>query len=114
MIKSVFNPFKIKQLQLGAWHRVVVWAKLAEIVNEYLKKGRQVYVEGQLQTRQWEDKEGQTRYTTEIRANEVVMLGGRGSGAEGGAPAETEYAPVGGTPRRDHTRTTPLAGYRPT
>ena len=85
-----------ERVEKTEWHRVVCWAKLAEIVNEYLKKGRQVYVEGQLQTRQWEDKEGQTRYTTEIRANEVVMLGGRGSDSGSDAPADTQYAPVGG------------------
>ena len=60
------------------WHRVVAWAKLAEICNTYLKKGKQVYVEGRIQTRQWEDQSGTTRYTTEIVANEMVMLGRAG------------------------------------
>jgi single-strand DNA-binding protein len=60
------------------WHRVVTWDKLAEICNEYLRKGSQVYFEGQLQTRSWEDRDGNTRYTTEIKAREMVMLGGRG------------------------------------
>jgi single-strand DNA-binding protein len=60
------------------WHRIVVWAKQAEIVGEYLKKGRQVYVEGSLQTREWTDREGQKRYTTEVRAQRVQMLGSRG------------------------------------
>ena len=81
------------------WHRVVAWAKLAEIVGQYMKKGRQLYVEGSLQTRQWEDKEGSTRYTTEIRADQIVMLGGRGDSSGGGpssGPNDTEYAPVGG------------------
>jgi single-strand DNA-binding protein len=62
------------------WHRVVVWAKQAEIVGEYLKKGRQVYVEGSLQTREWTDREGQKRYTTEVKAQRVQMLGSRGEG----------------------------------
>jgi single-strand DNA-binding protein len=62
------------------WHRVVFFGKLAEIAGEYLKKGSQVYVEGRLQTRKWQDKEGQDRYTTEIVANEMQMLGGRGGG----------------------------------
>lgn len=66
------------------WHRVVFFGKLAEIAGEYLKKGSQVYVEGRLQTRKWQDKEGQDRYTTEIVANEMQMLGGRGGGAAGG------------------------------
>ena len=58
------------------WHRVVVWGKLAELCNQYLSKGRQVYLEGKLQTRSWEDNQGQKRYTTEIQANTVQFLGG--------------------------------------
>ena len=67
------------------WHRVVAWDRLAEICGEYLKKGRSVYIEGSLQTRQWEDKDGNTKYTTEIKAREMQMLGGRdGDGGGGG------------------------------
>jgi single-strand DNA-binding protein len=62
------------------WHRVAFFGKLAEIAGEYLKKGSQVYVEGRLQTRKWQDKDGNERYTTEIVANEMKMLGGRGGG----------------------------------
>lgn len=62
------------------WHRIVVWGKLGELCGEYLRKGRQCYVEGRLQTREWQDREGQKRYTTEIVANQVVFLGGRGDG----------------------------------
>ncbi|MGD9786354.1 MAG: single-stranded DNA-binding protein [Sulfuricellaceae bacterium] len=62
------------------WHRVAFFGKLAEIAGEYLKKGSQVYVEGRLQTRKWQDKEGQDRYTTEIVADKMQMLGGRGGG----------------------------------
>ena len=65
------------------WHRVVVWGKLAELCNNYLQKGRQVYLEGRLQTRQWQDKDGQTKYTTEIQAQTVQFLGGN-AGAERG------------------------------
>jgi len=61
------------------WHRVVAWGKLAEICNEYLKKGRQVYVEGRLQTRSWDDKNGNKRYTTEVVANTVQFLGSNDS-----------------------------------
>jgi single-strand DNA-binding protein len=64
------------------WHNVVLWSRLAEIAAEYLKKGRSVYVEGRLQTRSWEDKQGQKRYTTEIVANDLVLLGGGGGGRE--------------------------------
>ena len=66
------------------WHNVVLWQRLAEIAAEYLKKGRSVYVEGRLQTRSWEDKQGQKRYTTEIVASDLVLLGGGGRGEEGG------------------------------
>ena len=68
------------------WHKVVVWGKTAEICNQYLSKGRQVYLEGKLQTRQWQDKEGQTKYTTEINAQHVQFLGD-GKGAAAPAPA---------------------------
>lgn len=60
------------------WHRVVAWAKLAEICNQYLKKGKQVYIEGRLQTRQWEDQSGASKYTTEVIASNMVMLGRAG------------------------------------
>jgi single-strand DNA-binding protein len=69
------------------WHSVVFYDRLAEIAGEYLKKGRPVYVEGRLKTRKWQDKEGQDRYTTEIIAAEMQLLGSR-EGMGGGAPAE--------------------------
>jgi len=67
-----------QQEQKTEWHKVVLWGKLAEIARDYLKKGKQVYLEGRLQTSSWEDKEGQKRYTTEVVANQMLMLGGRG------------------------------------
>ena len=76
------------------WHRVVFFNRLGEIVAEYLKKGSQVYVEGRLQTRKWQDKEGNDRYTTEIVANEMQMLGGRSSGGSYEAPAKDDSAPA--------------------
>ena len=69
-----------EQQERTEWHRVVFFGRLAEIVGEYLKKGSQIYVEGRLQTRKWQDKDGIDRYTTEIVANEMQMLGGRGGG----------------------------------
>jgi len=84
------------------WHRVVFFGRLAEIVNEYLKKGSQVYVEGRLQTRKWQDQSGQDRYTTEIVASDMQMLGGRGgAGAaadaySGSPPSNEPRAPAGG------------------
>ncbi len=71
------------------WHRVVFYDKLAEIVGEYLKKGRQIYVEGRLQTRKWQDKEGHDRYTTEVVAQEMQMLGSRSGGDTGMDSAPT-------------------------
>jgi single-strand DNA-binding protein len=70
------------------WHRVVVWGRQAEICGQYLTKGRQVYVEGRIRTRQWQDQQGQKRYTTEIVAQNVQMLGGRaGERTEGAMEA---------------------------
>ena len=66
------------------WHRVVFFNRLAEIVEQYLTKGSQVYVEGRLQTRKWQDQNGQDKYTTEVVANEMQMLGGRGGSSGGG------------------------------
>lgn len=67
------------------WHRVVLWGKQAESLAEYLTKGKSIYVEGRLQTRQWDDKDGNKRYTTEIRGDRVVLLGG--GGERGNRPA---------------------------
>jgi single-strand DNA-binding protein len=94
------------------WHNIVMFEKLAEIAAEYLRKGSQVYVEGSLRTRKWQDKEGKDRYTTEIVARDMQMLGGRGGaggaasggGGSGGAesrptrqvPAEDRGPPAGG------------------
>ncbi len=74
------------------WHRVAFFGKLAEIAGEYLKKGSQVYVEGRLQTRKWQDKDGQDRYTTEIVADRMQMLGSRG-GMGGADAADMDSAP---------------------
>ena len=65
------------------WHRIVVWGKLAELCGQYLAKGRQVYLEGRLQTRQWDDRDGKKKFTTEVVAREVTFLGGRGEAGEG-------------------------------
>lgn len=73
------------------WHRVVFFGRLAEIAAQYLRKGSQLYVEGRLQTRKWQDKDGQDRYTTEIRGDEMKMLGSRQGGGGGGGDA-----PMGG------------------
>ena len=92
------------------WHRVVFFGRLAEIVGEYLKKGSQVYLEGRLQTRKWQDKTGNDRYTTEIVANEMQMLGGRGSGASP-MPAATPTVPSGASscPHSGRARSRPTS-----
>ena len=78
------------------WHNIVVWDKLAEICNNYLTKGRLVYIEGSLQTREWDDKEGVKRKTTEIRARDMVLLGG---GRDGGGGASGVSGGEGGGSR---------------
>lgn len=78
------------------WHRIVAWGRLAEICGEYLTKGRMVYIEGSIKTRSWEDKEGNTKYTTEIVARNMQMLGGQGGqGGRSEAPsAPNEKVPA--------------------
>ena len=95
--------------EITEWHRVVLYRKLGEIAGQYLKKGSAVYIEGRIRTRKWQDKEGQERYTTEIEANEMQMLGGKpagdsaqsqqkpqqrnAQGAQGGASDESDEIP---------------------
>ncbi len=82
------------------WHRVVFFRRLAEVVGEYLKKGSKVYVEGRLQTRKWQDNNGQDRYTTEIVADQMQMLDSRGGGSAAfeGRPAQQQSAPSASSP----------------
>jgi single-strand DNA-binding protein len=79
------------------WHRIVAWGKTGELCSQYLSKGRPVYIEGRLQTRDWEDKEGNKRQTTEINANTVQFLGGRNDGGGGGGGARPSGGGGGGT-----------------
>ncbi len=73
------------------WHKVVAWGKQAELCNQYLQKGRQVYIEGALQTRQWQDQQGQNRSTTEIKANTIQFLGGAGRDAGASQGGASQY-----------------------
>ncbi len=86
------------------WHRIVFRGKLAEVAGEYLKKGSQVYVEGRLRTRKWQDKEGQDKYTTEIVADRMQMLGSRSGAGEpresAPEPRATEPRPTGATAKK--------------
>src|SRR3954469_2386238 len=88
-----------EQQERTEWHRVVLFGRLGEIAAEYLKKGSQVYIEGSLRTRKWQDKQGQERYSTEIVGNEMQMLGGRGggSGMGGGGGGDFERGSSGGS-----------------
>jgi len=87
-----------EQQERTEWHRVALFGRLAEIAGEYLRKGSQVYIEGSLRTRKWQDKQGNERYSTEIVGNEMQMLGGRGGGAAG-APGAAAAGSAGGMPR---------------
>ena len=86
------------QQERTEWHSVAMFGRLAEIAAEYLRKGSQVYIEGRLRTRKWQDKDGHDRYTTEIVANEMQMLGGR---PDSSAPARTSSAAMSGGPPTD-------------
>ena len=89
------------------WHRIVIFGKTAEVAGQYLRKGSQVYIEGRLQTRKWTDKEGQERYTTEIVADRMQMLGSRGGGGDAPMDREPPSAPeqraAPATPRKSGT-----------
>ena len=88
-----------EQRENTEWHSVVLFGKTAEIAGQYLKKGRQVYLEGKLQTRKWQDKSGADRYTTEIVCNDMQMLGGNGGGSDrdGGGQNQGNQRPAGST-----------------
>ncbi|WP_194727090.1 single-stranded DNA-binding protein [Noviherbaspirillum malthae] len=90
--------------ELTEWHRITLYRKLAEIASQYLKKGSQIYIEGRLQTRKWTDKEGVERYTTEIIADTMQMLGSRNGGNPG---YDDDYGSATPAPRHGTTRTAP-------
>ena len=95
---EVWNDKGGQKQERTEWHRVVVWGKTAESLADYLTKGKQIYVEGRLQTRQWDDKDGNKRYTTEIRSDRIVLLssggGGSGGGRSGGGDRSESPAPA--------------------
>jgi single-strand DNA-binding protein len=88
------------------WHRVILWnnkaSNLADIAERFCKKGDKVYVEGSIEYRSWQDREGQTRYTTEINGRELILLSGRGEGAESFTPSKVAAA-AGGAPRKEES-----------
>src|SRR3989449_5074509 len=96
---EVWNDKAGQRQEKTEWHRVVLWGKSAESLAEYLVKGKQIYVEGRLQTRQWDDKDGNKRYTTEIRGDRIVLLGGGGGGRNQSIERSGDPAmPHGSTP----------------
>jgi single-strand DNA-binding protein len=101
---EVWNDKAGQRQEKTEWHRVILWGKPAESLTEYLTKGKQIYVECRLQTRQWDDKDGNKRYTTEIRGDKIVLLGGGGGGGRGGASMDRGgdamggHAPAGSAP----------------
>ena len=96
-----YNDRNGERQERTEWHRIVMFGRTAEIAQQYLKKGRQVYIEGRLQTREWEDQQGVKKYTTEVVCNNMQMLGGRGGGGADDFPSqdvgsEPASAPQGG------------------
>ena len=99
---EVWNDKSGQRQEKTEWHRVILWGKQAESLQEYLTKGKQIYVEGRLQTRQWDDKDGNKRYTTEIKADRITLLGGGGGGGRGASTDRGGAAmPGGGAPGGD-------------
>ncbi len=90
---SWFDKQSGKREDRTEWHNVVAWGRLAEIIDQYVKKGQQVYIEGRIQTRKWQDRDGNDRYTTEIVANDMQMLGGRGGAPSADADDFDQTAP---------------------
>lgn len=102
-----------EQKEQTEWHRVVMFGRLGEIAGEYLKKGSQIYIEGKLQTRKWQDQQGQDKYTTEIVASEMQMLGGRsGAGVPDfdGSSQGSSSQPQQNAPRKQAPAQAPSSG----
>ena len=105
---EVWNDKGGQRQEKTEWHRVVLWGKTAESLNEYLTKGKQIYVEGRLQTRQWDDKDGNKRYTTEIRGDRIVLLGGGGGGG-GSRPGGGRGGATAGAPGMEEPMGEPVS-----
>jgi len=98
------------QQERTEWHSIALFGRLGEIAGEYLRKGSQVFVEGKLRTRKWQDKQGNDRFTTEIIADTMQMLGGRGGGTGGVSSAERNSDGVPATPQDDYDHAPAPAG----
>ncbi|NOR53128.1 MAG: single-stranded DNA-binding protein [Candidatus Aminicenantes bacterium] len=88
-----FNPSTNESVDRTEWHRIVVWGKLAEFCEKYLNQGKQIMLEGKLRTRNWQDKDGNKRYTTEIEAQNIILLGKKEDTVEEGSYSKTEATP---------------------
>jgi single-strand DNA-binding protein len=104
-------------VERAEWHNIVVWGKAGEIINQYMKKGRQIYIEGRIQSRKYEDKEGVTRYITEINASDFAFLDGGRQGEEGGggngdAPARQQQARPAAAAQNSYSQTSPATSGR--
>lgn len=106
---DVWNDKAGQRQEKTEWHRVVLWGKPAESLAEYLLKGRQIYAEGRLQTRQWDDREGNKRYTTEIRADRVVLLGSRGGSPGLRTGSQEQQAPTSADEGRPDQQQAPVS-----
>ena len=96
---EVFKDREGQRKEDTQWHRVILWGKTAESLQDYLTKGKQIYVEGKLQTRKWKDKDGNDRYTTEVRGDRIVLLSGGGRGGDvpdRGGDQGAQVEPAGG------------------
>ena len=109
---EVWNDKGGQRQEKTEWHRIVLWGKQAESLQEYLTKGKQIYVEGRLQTRQWDDKDGNKKYTTEIKADRITLLGGGGGGGRSGGLDRSERGggahPSGGSGGADEPPMEPI------
>jgi single-strand DNA-binding protein len=100
---EVFKDREGQKKEDTQWHRVILWGKTAETLQDYLTKGKQIYVEGKLQTRKWKDKDGNDKYTTEVRGDRVVLLSGGGGGASRGERTESGGSRTAATDEFSHS-----------
>ena len=108
---EVFKDREGQKKEDTQWHRVILWGKAAETLQDYLTKGKQIYVEGKLQTRKWKDKDGNDKYTTEVRGDRVVLLsGGGGSRGEGARPEGGARSPGAGAGADEFSHGEPAGG----
>lgn len=107
---EVFKDREGQKKEDTQWHRIILWGKTAETLQDYLVKGKQIYVEGKLQTRKWKDKDGNDKYTTEVRGDRVVLLSGGGGGGSRGEGARSEGGGARNTTTDEFSQGEPAGG----